>query len=413
MVGELLGIEIPDCMLQQKPANYSTYAAHMQQVKDRKEHFAKELEEKKAHRKQKRGQDRSKQFKMDLMESRWFTGIPENFETDWCTVACPVGKRCLVMAIDGETKSFSKKGFKIPGYFLSVLPGGNGTEYGFGPTVVTLLDCLFHEEMMTYFILDCIMWASNDVKDFPYMDRMKFVKREISKRPEFKNITDLNMYKFVPLYQYDSSLEGIDLCMRQTTFEIDGLLFFKKDIKYRSESTSDILWIKPYILPDVFEGIAVPKRLMAEKPDTYTDFNTFIDDVEHGRIKIEPASKGGKKNKKKQTQSQGQGYGQGANKNRPVYRESQAVKGSGGEQNSSYSQLLAGGEQGHGQAIYGKGKFTGHSYYGDERDYYYPDPGYRSDMRARRDQGMAEMESAVPYNSRRQLNNKGRQNHLF
>jgi hypothetical protein len=68
MVGELLGIEIPDCMLQQKPANYSTYAAHMQQVKDRKEHFAKELEEKKAHRKQKRGQDRSKQFKMDVSQ---------------------------------------------------------------------------------------------------------------------------------------------------------------------------------------------------------------------------------------------------------------------------------------------------------------------------------------------------------
>jgi hypothetical protein len=36
--------------------------------------------------------------------------------------------------LQGETKSFSKKGFKIPGYFLSVLPGGNGTEYGFGPT---------------------------------------------------------------------------------------------------------------------------------------------------------------------------------------------------------------------------------------------------------------------------------------
>ena len=34
-------------------------------------------------------------------------------------------------------------------------------------TVVTLLDCVYHEEMMTYFILDCIMWASNDVKDYP------------------------------------------------------------------------------------------------------------------------------------------------------------------------------------------------------------------------------------------------------
>ena len=34
----------------------------------------------------------------------------------------------------GETKTYSKKGYRIPGYFLSVLPGGNGTEYGFGPT---------------------------------------------------------------------------------------------------------------------------------------------------------------------------------------------------------------------------------------------------------------------------------------
>ena len=28
----------------------------------------------------------------------------------------------------GETKWFSKKGFKLPGYFLSHLPGGNLTE---------------------------------------------------------------------------------------------------------------------------------------------------------------------------------------------------------------------------------------------------------------------------------------------
>ncbi|XP_053405352.1 uncharacterized protein LOC123523052 [Mercenaria mercenaria] len=447
MIGEMLDIEIPESMLQQKPANYSTYAAHMEQVKEQKARYAKEREERKAYKKKNRGPDRSRQFKMDLMESKWFKGIPDNFDTDWCTVACPVGQRCLVMAIDGETKWFSKKGFRLPGYFLSVLPGGNGTEYGFGPSVVTLLDCVYHEEMMTYFVLDCIMWASNDVKEYPYSDRMKFVKREIMKRPEFKNITDLNMFKFVPLYQYDCTMDGLDLCLRQSTFEVDGILFYKKDVKYKSNETDEVLWIKPYILPDVFEGIAVPSKLMSQKPDTYTDFNSFIDDVEHGRIKSkknkkkkskgfnpsvklnlpppeEPVNKGGNKKKKKQGQPQGsnmgRGYGRGMITGQDGPYSGRGVRGRGGKQEDSYGRLLAGGDRG--QAIYGKGALSGYSYYGDERDYYYPDAGYGSDVRGRRERGkqrdpygMADMESALSYYNYDggRNSNRGRHYQLF
>ena len=39
-------------------------------------------------------------FTTQLMESKWFTETPEDFETDWCTVVCPVGQRCLVVALD-------------------------------------------------------------------------------------------------------------------------------------------------------------------------------------------------------------------------------------------------------------------------------------------------------------------------
>jgi len=45
-----------------------------------------------------------------------------------------IAHSCMTLVLQGETKCFSKKGFKLPGYFLSVLPGGNGTEYGYGPT---------------------------------------------------------------------------------------------------------------------------------------------------------------------------------------------------------------------------------------------------------------------------------------
>lgn len=34
------------------------------------------------------------------MESKWFTEIPEKLDEDWIAMVCPVGKRCLVMAID-------------------------------------------------------------------------------------------------------------------------------------------------------------------------------------------------------------------------------------------------------------------------------------------------------------------------
>lgn len=364
------------------------------------------------------------------MESKWFTGIPENFDTDWCTIACPVGQRCLVMAIDGETKCFSKKGYRLPGYFLSVLPGGNGTEYGFGPTVVTLLDCIYCEEMLTYFILDCMMWASHDIKEYPFSDRMKFVKREIQKRPEFKNITELNMFKFVPLYQYDSTLEGLDHCLRQSTFEVDGILFYKKDIQYKSGETDEVLWIKPYILPDVFEGIAVPKKLMSEKPNTYTDFESFVDDVSSGKIKSiknkqkkkskpfnpsvklnlpppeEPVNKESNKKKKKQNQPQGQGWnnrGPGNGRERIASRgRPGSGRGGGGRGMDNYARLLAGKEGG--RAVYGKGTVSGFNYYGDDRDLYYSDQGYGSDMRGKRERGykqdtyrMADMQAALSY----------------
>lgn len=66
MVGEMLNIEIPEGMLEQKPANYSTYAAHLEHVKEQKDRRAKEQEERKAYKKKHRGPDRSKQFKMDV-----------------------------------------------------------------------------------------------------------------------------------------------------------------------------------------------------------------------------------------------------------------------------------------------------------------------------------------------------------
>ncbi|KAL4227737.1 hypothetical protein ACF0H5_013173 [Mactra antiquata] len=449
MLPEILNIEVSEQVLQQKPANYLSYAAHLEEVRVRKEKIAKEQEERKENRKKKRGPDRSQQFKMDLMESKWFTGKPDNFETEWCTVVCPVGQRCLVMAIDGETKWFHKKGFKLPGYFLSVLPGGNGQEYGFGPSVVTMLDCIYYEEMMTYFVLDCILWGSNDITEMGYLDRMKFVRKEMMKIPELKYITELNMFKFVSLYVYDCSLNGLDLALRQSTFDVDGLLFYNKEVQYSSGENDLIRWMKPYMLPDLFEGISVPKKLMSQMPDTYKDFESFVDDVNHGLIKnkknkkknnskkkfvpdvkldlppqIECHSKGDNKSGKKNKNKGGnQGKQNGSSHN--MGRGSAITgRGRGGHAvGDNYGRLLSqhGGRSDMDRTVYGKGSVTGYSYYGDNRDYYFSKSNYGTDPRGRRDRTrnvdpyqMSDMDAALPYydNSNRK-SARGRQYQLF
>jgi hypothetical protein len=35
---------------------------------------------------------------LQLMFSEWLDDIPSDFETNWIMVACPVGKRCLIIA---------------------------------------------------------------------------------------------------------------------------------------------------------------------------------------------------------------------------------------------------------------------------------------------------------------------------
>ena len=111
----------------------------------------------------------------------------------------------------------------------------------------------------------------------------------------------------------------------------------------------------------------------------------------------EPVPKGGNKKKNRQRQSQGQG---GGNKGRGSGR---GAAYAGGNQDNSYGRLLAGGDRGY--AVYGKGRISGHSYYGDERDYYYPDyAAYGNDGRGGRDRrnnrdpyGMSDMEAALSY----------------
>lgn len=132
------------------------------------------------------------------------------------------------------------------------------------------------------------------------------------------------------------------------------------------------MWTKPFILPDIFEGLALSKKLMDTKPEGYTTFEKFVEDIQDGKDPLKVSKKKKKKKEKggpflpqrelnlpppqwKQEPQQQPNQGQGKGRGKKV---------------KQYSYYGPGTER----RVYGQGKATGLSYYGDGRDVYYP-PG--------------------------------------
>ena len=56
------------------------------------------------------------------MMSEWLVEVPEDLVDKWLLILCPEGRRNLVIAANGSTKVFSKRG-KMMKSFPSNLPG--------------------------------------------------------------------------------------------------------------------------------------------------------------------------------------------------------------------------------------------------------------------------------------------------
>ena len=58
-----------------------------------------------------------------LMLSEWMEGVPMDFRDCWLGVACPVGKRCLVISSKGRTNVWLRNGKHLK-CFQALLPAG-------------------------------------------------------------------------------------------------------------------------------------------------------------------------------------------------------------------------------------------------------------------------------------------------
>ena len=83
MLPEILGVTIPDKWIEQKPANYSTYQAHIEHIQEVREKRKEEMEKREKNReqrkedrkqRQKQAQVKAQQYKMDVSSENFMFG---------------------------------------------------------------------------------------------------------------------------------------------------------------------------------------------------------------------------------------------------------------------------------------------------------------------------------------------------
>ncbi|XP_002130907.2 snurportin-1 [Ciona intestinalis] len=188
-----------------------------------------------------------KRYKDQLMLSEWLVEVPDDFESDWLMVVCPLGKRNLVVASRGRTVCYSKSGFCID-TFASCLPGGSySTNSGY-----TVLDCVYVEISKTFVVLDVMCWNSHPVYDSETDFRFFWLNSKFSETNGLTSTSKNNTYKFeIPKRHEctkDSILKGVNESDMNT---VDGLLFYHKRTHYTFGSTPLVTWLKVEMLKDI------------------------------------------------------------------------------------------------------------------------------------------------------------------
>lgn len=208
-------------------------------------------------------------YQNQLMLSEWLVEVPTDLEMEWLLVICPVGKRCLVIATKGITSVYTKNGYLLY-KFPTMLPGGNKS-CRFSSQDTTILDCLFNEVEKCYYILDVMSWSGYPLYDSETEFRFYWIHSKfVESHEHFKNHST-SQYKFVTLPNFPCTKEAITNSLAMANFPVDGVLFYHKRTHYTFGSTPLVLWLKPYMLPELLE-IPVPETMLANKPTLYSTY---------------------------------------------------------------------------------------------------------------------------------------------
>eukprot|EP01105_Mastigella_eilhardi_P022603 TRINITY_DN5583_c0_g1_i2.p1 TRINITY_DN5583_c0_g1~~TRINITY_DN5583_c0_g1_i2.p1 ORF type:complete len:283 (-),score=74.11 TRINITY_DN5583_c0_g1_i2:71-820(-) len=105
--------------------------------------------------------------------------VPADLAAGWYAVPVPAGTRCLVVSSRHSTAAIRRTGYVIS-RFQSALPNGSkaSSQAGKAQQSYCILDCIFHQQSLTYYVLDVMCWKSYLMydcdTDFRYASKFSF-----------------------------------------------------------------------------------------------------------------------------------------------------------------------------------------------------------------------------------------------
>lgn len=220
---------------------------------------------------------RNELFRNKLQLSEWWMEKPDDI-ANWYIRPCPKGMRCLVVAANGRTEVYNKKG-RFLNRFRSRLPGDTRHRQS-----TTMLDCIFVFSLSEYFVLDVLAYGNQDVTECEASFRFYWVQSRLQE-DNLDVVSEQNQHAFRII---DNCECGDDIALnsfvaryplwQSNTPELDGFLFYHKESAYVSGTTPLVLWLFAFMLPEVLNVPELNENYLLQKPDNYTNCLTFIDE---------------------------------------------------------------------------------------------------------------------------------------
>ncbi|CAH8549526.1 unnamed protein product [Schistosoma margrebowiei] len=232
-----------------------------------------------------------------LMLAEWFLFMPPNFEEEYRMKICPKGRHVFIKASKGRTKVYTRNGRRLISS-VSRLPGGGlGQSDNKNSSYTTLLDCILYcpeknmdlsdfqmanetkQVTFVFYVVDIIFMRSTDYVNLPFYERSQWLENYLKQQIEEYNESDPVAFHILPSYECDvGSMQ--DAFSSIPSYEIDGVLFYHKDVNYEPGATPLVSWLKPYMLPEWFPDINYHSDFMKDIPDDYTGYINGIQQYE-------------------------------------------------------------------------------------------------------------------------------------
>ncbi|TRY61780.1 hypothetical protein TCAL_06254 [Tigriopus californicus] len=221
-------------------------------------------------------------FRDRLMLSEWMVDVPADLGQSWLYVLVPEGRRNLVVAGRGQTSAYARHGRKVS-QFPSALPGGNRRQRP-PHHMVTLLDCIYSPTGRCYYVLDVLVWNGHEYLGCESEFRFFWLKQKAAECPAMGVVSDINPIPFRLLPEGPADLESLTRAVHDPwpfSDNLDGILFYHKQLHYLPGHTPLVGWLKPYMLPEMLQ-ITVPPALRSLAPSDYVNSQQYMADFDAG-----------------------------------------------------------------------------------------------------------------------------------